>query len=899
MEYHPFQLSKSSAAIYYWLPINTKTTTTNTTTSSSSSLLLISSRDRDSKNNNLVPLSNLIPYHLYMRLRERSANLVIGGDRSTSDAAVHRWNHNVDPRQRYNTRKGGCHVEARRERLIARLKRIEEVRNEKLARDERISQERRSRFDMKHAEAQRLRARRIEQQVRLCAHATEKAKAISLVKRERDNAMKLRIRENLEKRMFNATTRLRLLGEIKQLGLSRTGWPVGSKDRKEAQDLKATLRIQRWWRQRKVESWLKSYQNYDWTEQTWKSTPFTELAEKLQNVQLLEIIKNLLYRVIICTNAERPSKNTHRIFLTAWMILYQEEHVFQERGSLERDLKLAAEDVVLSWGSYVKHYRTQEAHEHAQKFSEVFQHFLRRFHEWKSPDALKLTEKLIDHYMELEHFKNSVVDINKEAMDKWNSEIEAQQRRIIEELGRLNGRNALQMLITRIRQLRTSEHTKWSPTDEGSKARETLEMTRDRDDSSSETSDEILFRRRQMFVQLWRDKIMDPSGLAEPESKSNQNLEKHAIQIAKMAFWDRFRERLKQKIYSDVPQILSDLKSSLRRVVIQGKIGLYESMTNHLDSALILQQLEMNVFDLREWIWPILRGIKKLCAPIRDHEIAALEHIVDPTDLLQGLFDVLDKMREDYLLLMFREPSLFEASLITYEQQSFRERLATSSTDLASTMSRVREWLQPTRKDMHSCFSQVRELVYKAFLELVTSSESPDSIPETLSLDRGFLFRIQNSIQESTTIAILLILLRSSFPEFNTQGILKQQLLPILRRETSRLIDIQLIIMDHLRSHYTISSSQEEILCNLIHKLLRKNESILISLLGRTQEVLFYFLQRRHWNTDALARSSLDNVLPELQSVANRLVHFFKIHLAIYEPFYRECLESTSKNTVI
>lgn len=853
----------SKSNVSYWLPMN------------GHPLVLVLHRE---STNSDSTLSNSLPHHLYIRLNRRSASL-LATCHSTQICRRRDYEGNQLVRRR-------SHVELRRERLSFRLKSIERSRNEKFAREEKVSQQKRAQLEMKHAKATGLRAHRVEERIRMCSHAVEKAKIMRLMKRERDGRMQKQVRERLENKLTKAAVRRQLSNDLKKLqSNSENGIPWKFRDQDNRHKITAILRIQRWWRQRKIFMLLQAYRSYYWSEETWKTTSFEDLTRRLLDKNLLLIMEQLLKRIILCTNATRPSKNTHKIFLTSWMIVYQEEAVFQERGFFERDLKLAAKDMISSWEHFLQDYSKNTAYELAWKFSEVFEHFLRRFNEWKFPDAVKLTNKLIAHYLELDGICK-IVDAHKEASDNWNPEIEAQKKRLREELLRLNGPSIIQVLNSKLEESRPSVMKEISLNIGFRRA-----IEKEASIGSSVVFNESESLKRHVFRQLWHEKIMDPEGLKGFEERWNENPERQMTKMNKNIFWTRARDHMKAGDFSDLPQIISDLKASLSLIVVDSQMEFYKSMIGHLDILMIQNQLEKKVFEVKEWLWPIFRGMRQLCAPIRDQEIAALEYITDPMDLLQELFGILDNMREDYLLLMFREPRLFESSLIAYEKASFRERV--DSPEFSPMIDRTHQWLQPG--EMISRFSQVRELVYKALLSLVTSTDSPDWVPETLSLDRDFLFRIQNSIQEISTIAVLLILIRSIVPQFNTHEILKQQILLVSSKETSRLVDIQSAVIDHVKAHYNISLSQQDFLCSLIDKMLHKDQTILKVLLNRTGEALFHFLQQRHWNTDALMRFNLTHVQSELENLAKRLVHFFRIHLAIYESFYQKCLKFSPK----
>ena len=80
----------------------------------------------------------------------------------------------------------------------------------------------------------------------------------------------------------------------------------------------------------------------------------------------------------------------------------------------------------------------------------------------------------------------------------------------------------------------------------------------------------------------------------------------------------------------------------------------------------------------------------KLCAPVRDDDVAALKQIKDVVPLFQGILKTLDKMRLDMANFVIQQarPMIMSQS-VNYEKIKFKEFLATQNDGLEFT----RAWL--------------------------------------------------------------------------------------------------------------------------------------------------------------------------------------------------------------
>ncbi|XP_049620754.1 T-complex protein 11 homolog [Suncus etruscus] len=135
----------------------------------------------------------------------------------------------------------------------------------------------------------------------------------------------------------------------------------------------------------------------------------------------------------------------------------------------------------------------------------------------------------------------------------------------------------------------------------------------------------------------------------------------------------------------------------------------------------------------------ILNLITLLCAPVRDEAVQKLEGIVDPVQLLRGIFQVLGLMKMDRVnyTIQSLHPHLQDHS-IQYERASFQEQLDKEP----SLLDHTTKWLTQAAADLSSpppASSDSSDSSSMASSSLSEDAASPESLSPTMVLSQGFL----------------------------------------------------------------------------------------------------------------------------------------------------------------
>merc|ERR1712012_604679 len=155
----------------------------------------------------------------------------------------------------------------------------------------------------------------------------------------------------------------------------------------------------------------------------------------------------------------------------------------------------------------------------------------------------------------------------------------------------------------------------------------------------------------------------------------------------------------------------------------------------------------------------------KLCAPVRDDDVAALKEIKDVVPLFQGILKTLDKMRLDMANFVIQQarPMIMSQS-VNYEKIKFKEFLATQNDGLEFT----RAWLlrhKPSQDELEQSENDTRGLrkllmsrtINEAFVELLQWDEYYP-LPETLAMDQKRVLALRDQTERtSVSTAVVLV----------------------------------------------------------------------------------------------------------------------------------------------
>ena len=115
------------------------------------------------------------------------------------------------------------------------------------------------------------------------------------------------------------------------------------------------------------------------------------------------------------------------------------------------------------------------------------------------------------------------------------------------------------------------------------------------------------------------------------------------------AFWDVLRKELSEdpQVFNQTLNLLTEIRDTLIGMVPKNHRA-KNKIEKKLNIEVIAQQAENRVLDVKEHGLFIIDLLGKLCAPVRDEEVANLRtHLDDLVQLFKEIMKVLDHMKWD------------------------------------------------------------------------------------------------------------------------------------------------------------------------------------------------------------------------------------------------------------
>lgn len=183
--------------------------------------------------------------------------------------------------------------------------------------------------------------------------------------------------------------------------------------------------------------------------------------------------------------------------------------------------------------------------------------------------------------------------------------------------------------------------------------------------------------------------------LEKPELDPN-SIEKQIQDTVHKAFWSSLKEDFEKDPvdYKHAHVIIGEAKQGLLSLLLPNHVKFREQIESVLDMDLIMQQMNNNSFDYKNYSLFIINTMSKLCAPARDADLARLSGISEPVDLFKGIMETLELLKLDmanYTIQQMR-PHI-QQQVVTYEQKKFKELLETQKDAGVDGLEATRQWL--------------------------------------------------------------------------------------------------------------------------------------------------------------------------------------------------------------
>lgn len=310
------------------------------------------------------------------------------------------------------------------------------------------------------------------------------------------------------------------------------------------------------------------------------------------------------------------------------------------------------------------------------------------------------------------------------------------------------------------------------------------------------------------------------------------SIEKRVREVMHKAFWDSLEAKLNDSPpdYSHALVLIEEVKESLLSLLLPQHVRLRTQVLEVLDMELIHQQMENDAFDIFFYSNYVISTMARLCAPVRDEQVARLHELKDVVPLFKAIFEVLDLMKMDMANFTIQQmrPYLQQQS-VDYERKKFNEFLKTQEESGTDGLEFTQQWLKKSYEKLLAAETSNSGLAASSSLTGIPSSSSATSsskatpaailneaymdtlnwdqshiYPETLLMDRGRFCELENKCRMLRTIASVQLVTYSTVgePIAGVQALkqtLKSHVQTLLEGETNYLKEVLVNVSEQVR----------------------------------------------------------------------------------------------------
>jgi hypothetical protein len=341
--------------------------------------------------------------------------------------------------------------------------------------------------------------------------------------------------------------------------------------------------------------------------------------------------------------------------------------------------------------------------------------------------------------------------------------------------------------------------------------------------------------------------------------------------------------------------------------MVPEKSKLRLELSEALDTDLIEQQIEKNVFDVKGCLDYVTSKMLQLCAPVRDSAIKAIQTETDLVIIFQKILDVLEDMKLDLMNYQLQSiKPLVKHQAVEYEQKKFAESLEKNEITLAKTTTWLEKYAEllkessfsrnPENIDHPDLKVSYEKVYHDAFLGLLfsTSRLELSEIPETFYLDIERLLFMQNEAQALTIVASVTMLLKNIVPALrsNSKAMMeiKKDLLSLLEAPDTSFENIALHLIEKSKTVTTITPDQETMIRNMVEKTVSFNDGIFSLISRRMQTIIRHQMEKSTFKQESLASYGLDTIASELENLSRRIYLLVKHNKEVYVNHYDSIL---------
>ncbi|XP_046344828.2 T-complex protein 11-like protein 1 isoform X2 [Haliotis rufescens] len=270
--------------------------------------------------------------------------------------------------------------------------------------------------------------------------------------------------------------------------------------------------------------------------------------------------------------------------------------------------------------------------------------------------------------------------------------------------------------------------------------------------------------------------VVDGDFKLETRKPQKNSVQSQVQEVVHKAFWDLLHEEISQEPpeFKRSLVLIEEVKEVLLSLLLPQHVRLRAQVNEVLDLELIEQKMENEAFDIHYYADYVVGIMGRLCAPLRDDQIAKLKGQKEVVPLFKEIFEVLDLMKMDMANFTIQQmrPYLQQQS-VEYERNKFQEFLKTQDEHGTDGLQFSKVWLKRSFEQLlveeeplgegataGSKFTPA-SIMNEAYMELLQWKDD-QVFPETLLMDQGRILELRDKTRQLTLVASVLLVTYST-----------------------------------------------------------------------------------------------------------------------------------------
>lgn len=418
-----------------------------------------------------------------------------------------------------------------------------------------------------------------------------------------------------------------------------------------------------------------------------------------------------------------------------------------------------------------------------------------------------------------------------------------------------------------------------------------------------------------------------------------KSIQKRVHEMFHKAFWDHVEEQLNANPPDYVPaiQLIEVIKQMILELLMPWQNQLKNQISEVLDIELIKQKIEHEVFDINYYEDYIISLMEKICAPVRDEDVAKLRHQKEVVSLFRSIIETLELMKLDMANFTINQARPYmQQHYTSLEKDKFKKYIDYTREKGLDPLQRTKTWLQRNHMkltlpqcitteegatcagasffsgnlhpDANSTGSVTGTIILNtAYLELI-NWEDLQPYPETMCLDERRFRKLQEHLYKLRLMAGMLLV------TYNTIGTsisgvsevreqLKQNLTVLLDKLNSKdeknLLEVALscaeqvncVVKTWLKSHgfEELDSDKQKLLLGQLQDVFSPQNAVHKLMWKRINDFIYQCISCGSVDKVKIP-TGLSTIETELIALCKSFAHLIGLNFGIYHEYYKEIL---------